>query len=67
MTEQKTENTDISTTIDVEFDLPLEDWGRVALIAHKRDMTINECINWILEQAVEEAKRLELEEENECV
>ncbi len=44
---------------DVEIDLELEDWGRVALLAHRLDLTINATIEYILTKFIEEEKRKE--------
>lgn len=47
--------------VDVEIDLTLEEWGRIALIAHKNNLTINDTIEMVLTGLVE---RLKQEEES---
>lgn len=45
MTNADTEN---SATSTVEIDLELEDWGRLALIAHRENLTIEKTIEYLL-------------------
>ncbi len=38
--------------VDITIELSLEEWGQVALIAHSRNQTINDTINFILEKYI---------------
>lgn len=51
--------TEDDDTTEVEITMPLEDWGRLALLAHTADVTINRMIVMILEQEINKAKELE--------
>jgi hypothetical protein len=44
--------------VDVPLELSLEDWGRVALLAHSQNLTINETITILLEEAVKKAEEI---------
>lgn len=44
--------------VDVDIDLTLEDWGRVALLAHRRNITINAMLEVLIATALKEAKKV---------
>lgn len=40
-------------TTEVEIDLTLEEWGRIALIANEKNMTINETVVYLLQSFID--------------
>jgi macrodomain Ter protein organizer (MatP/YcbG family) len=49
----------IEGKVDVEIELSLEDWGRIALIAHRHNITINDTVEMVIREVVEREKALE--------
>lgn len=46
--------TEKDNTTEVEIDLTLEEWGRIALIANEKNLTINETVVYLLQTYIDQ-------------
>ena len=50
--DQMIKSEEIDNLVDIDIELELEEWGRIALVAHKKNKTINETIIFLIEEYI---------------